>query len=125
MRALRSTIGVIPRGFPDHRKAVARRYRAYCLAIQAQWGPLPPVALPTLREAGRAAVELERLGFDLETARGRHRRQDAARIRRHQFMFREQLGRLERRLEEFAVTRAGQADPLAAVRQAVAEANRP
>ena len=123
MRALRSAIGVIPRGFPDHRKADARRYRAYCVAIQAQWGPLPPVALPTLREAGRAAVELERLGLDLETARGRKRRQDAARIRRQQFMFREQLGRLERRLEEFAPTR--QADPLAAVREAVAEANRP
>ncbi len=102
MRALRSANGVIPRGFRDHRKADARRYRAYCVAIQAQWGPLPAVALTTLREAGRAAVELERLGLDLETARGRKRRQDAARIRRHQFMLREQLGRLERRLEELA-----------------------
>lgn len=124
MRALRSAIGVIPRGFPDHRKADARRYRAYCVAIQAQWGPLPPVALPTLREAGRAVVELERLGLDLETARGRKRRQDAARIRRHQFMLREQLGRLERRLEELAPTRVKQPDPLVAVREAVAEANR-
>ena len=65
MRRLRSPIGVIPRGFPDHRRADALRYRACYLAIQAQWGPLPAVALPTLREAGRAAVELERLGFDL------------------------------------------------------------
>ena len=124
MRRLRSPVGVIPRGFPDHRTADAKHYRTYCLAMQAQWGPLPAVALPTLREAGRVAVELERLGLDLETARGRHRRQDAARIRRHQFMFREQLGRLERRIEALAVTRAGQSDPLTAVRQAVAEANR-
>jgi hypothetical protein len=38
-------------------------------------------------------------------------------------MLREQLARLERRLEELGATR--HADPLRAVRLAVAEANRP
>lgn len=123
MRRLRSPIGAIPRGFLDHRTASAQRYRGYCVAIQAQWGPLPAVALPTLREAGRAAVELERLGHDLELARGRNQRRDAARIRRQQFMLREQLGRLERRLEELSVSNKRGADPLADVRRAVARVN--
>jgi hypothetical protein len=120
MRRLSSPIGVIPRGFPDHRGADAKRYRAYCLAIQDQWGPLPAVATSTLREAGRAAVELERLGFDLESARRRKRVREARTIRKQQFMLREQLARLERRLEELGATRT--ADPLRAVRLAVAEA---
>ena len=124
MRRLRSPIGVIPRGFQDHRKADALRYRAYCLAVQAQWGPLPAVALPTLREAGRAEVELKRLGHDLEAARSRNRRRDATRVRKQQFMLREQLARLERRLEELSTQPHGHGDPLANVRRAVAEANR-
>ena len=125
MRRLRSPIGVIPRGFADHRRVDAKRYRAYCLAIQAAWGPLPAVALPTLREAGRAAVELERLGGDLEAARARARRRDAARIRRQQFMLREQLGRLERRIEELATRPNGhERDPLADVKRAVAAARK-
>lgn len=105
MRALRSPIGVIPRGFPDHRRAEAQRYRAYCLAIQSQWGPLPAAALPTLREAGRISVELERLGTDLEQARGRNRRRDASRIRRQQTSLRSQLVTFERRIEELAAQR--------------------
>ena len=87
---------------------------------------MPAIALTTLREAGRAAVELERLGLDLEAARARNRRRDAARIRRQQFMLREQLARLERRLEELSAKRNGQSDPLADVRRAVAaKANQP
>lgn len=121
-RALRSPVGVIPRGFPDHRRGAARRYRAYCLAIQARLGPLPAMALPTLREAGRAVVELDRLGEDLERARGRRRLREVARFRRHQFALREQLVRLERRLEEFSSR--GNGNPLAEVRRAVEEANR-
>ena len=123
MRRLASPIGVIPRGFPDHRGADAKRYRAYCLAIQAAWGPLPAVAASTLREAGRAAVELERLGFDLESARRRKRVREARTIRKQQFMLREQLARLERRLEELGTSRKP-ADPLRAVHRAIEAANR-
>lgn len=114
MRRLRSTVGAIPRGFPDGRRADARRYREYCLAIQKQYGPLPDVALPTLREAGRAAVELERLGADLEAARARRRLREANRVRRQQFALREQLQRLERRLEELSAKRAP-VSPMAAL----------
>jgi hypothetical protein len=81
---------------------------------------LPAIAMSALREAGRAAVELERLGFDLESARRRKRVREARTIRKQQFMLREQLARLERRLEELGATRT--ADPLRAVRLAVAEA---
>ena len=122
MKALR---GRIPRAFPDHRRVEAKRYRAYVEAVEAHWGPLPPVARVVLREAGRAAVELERLGHDLEQARVLKRRRDAGRVRRQQFMLREQLGRLERRIEELATRRNGyERDPLADVRRAVQEAKR-
>ena len=125
MRALSARKGVIPRGYPDHRRAEAWRYRAYCTAIQAAWGPLPPVALLALREAGRIAVELERLGNDLETARRRKRRKDASRIRRQQTSMRAQLLNYERRIEELAAARrATHVNPLADVHRAVAEANR-
>ncbi len=98
----------------------AKRYRAYIEAVEAAWGPLPPVARIVLREAGRAAVELERLGMDLEAARRAHRRADASRVRRQQFMLREQLGRLERRIEELAGRQNGHAsDPLAELKRAV------
>ena len=123
MRALRSPIGKIPRAYKDHRSLVALSYREYCLNAQAQWGPLPPIALSTLREAGRAVVELERLGLDLEVARARKQRRDATRIRKQQFMLREQLQRLERRLEELAPPRTSSAQ-LHAVQRAVQEANR-
>src|SRR5436190_12480662 len=99
MRRLRTPIGAIPRAYKDHRSIAALRYREYCLAIQQQWGPLPAIALTTLREAGRAAVELERLGLDLELARARKQQKLASRIRKQQFMLREQLNRLESKLE--------------------------
>src|ERR1051325_11105462 len=116
MLRLRSPIGGIPRPFRDHRRLEAKRYREYCLAIQTAWGPLPAIALSTLREAGRAAVELERLGFDLEAARARKQRQLATRVRKQQFMLREQLARLERRIEELSPQRTGQLNPLDNVR---------
>ncbi len=89
MRALRSPSSAIPRGFPDHRRVDARKYRAYCLAVLEHLGALPSVASGTLREAGRAFVELEHLGHDLQAARERRRRKDMARIRRAQFALRE------------------------------------
>ena len=105
MRALRPGKGAVPRAFKDSRRTIARRYREYCLAIQEQWGPLPAVALPTLREAGLLFLELERIAADMEAARARRRRRDIARLGRRQFACREQLMRLERRLQELGGTR--------------------
>lgn len=122
MRRLSSPIGDIPRAYADSRRSAARLYRSYCLSIQAAWGPLPPIAMGTLREAGRASVELERLGADMETARRLKRRRDCTRIRKQQFMLREQLARLERRLEELASKAAP--DRLTAVTHAIQAANR-
>lgn len=122
MHALKRAGVAIPRAFKNHRSPEGRAYREYVEGILARLAPLPAVALPTLREAGRTAVELERLSADLEQARGRNRRRDAARARREQFKLREQLVRLERRLEELAPKRT--VNPLRAVDLAVAEANR-
>jgi hypothetical protein len=122
MRRLSSPVGVIPRAFPDGRGVEARKYREYCIEIQKAWGPLPMIAMTTLREAGRSFVELERLGFDLESARRRKRVREARTIRKQQFMLREQLARLERRLEELGATR--KADPLRAVHRAIEAATR-
>jgi hypothetical protein len=71
------------------------------------------VALPTLREAGSAAVELERLQADLERARARRRQREARSIRRQQFALREQLQRLERRLQELGASARAAAPTLA------------
>ena len=106
MRRLRAPVGAIPRAFADHRRANAKRYREYCVAIQEQWGPLPKVALPVLKEAGRAFVELDRLNADLEAARGRRNgKRDANRVRRQLFMLREQHARLEKRIQELTAER--------------------
>lgn len=125
MRRLRSANGVVPRAFKDHRSADARRYRRYCEDIQKQWGPLPALALPTLRRAGLTYVALEQLDADLEHARKRNQRTLARQIRREQFRFAEALARRERRIEELAnAGRNGHGNPLDAVRAAVAEATR-
>jgi hypothetical protein len=104
VRALRQANGVIPRAFPDSRRRVARVYRQYCVSIQKAWGPLPDIALPTLREAGRTVVELERLSSELERALARKRVTLVRRIRRSQLITRRSLWRLEQRLERFAPT---------------------
>jgi hypothetical protein len=111
----------VPRAFADHRTVDARAYAARVRDLQQAYGPVPKVALPTLREAALAALELARLGTDLEAARARRRRRDIARLGRRIFMAREQLMRLERRLQELGATKP--ADPMAAVRDAVAAAN--
>jgi hypothetical protein len=113
MRALRTPIGAVPRVFTDHRRGVAKRYREYCIAFQEQWGAVPRAGLPTLREAALAAIELERLAKDLEDARRRNRRRDAIRVRKQQFMLREQLQRLERRLQELTERRSPELRALA------------
>jgi hypothetical protein len=102
MRSLRAPVGRIPRAFKDHRRKATKVYREYCLAVQARWGPLPDMALPWLREGGRAAVELEALSVELEQAKVRKRRRDISRLRRQQFAVREQVGRIESRIQQLA-----------------------
>jgi hypothetical protein len=117
----------LPRAFRSHAGHQGHAYRTFAAALVARLRldlPLSPDAAVLVREAGRLAVELERLGDDLERARARHRQRDAARIRRQAFMAREQLGRLEDRLAALAAHGNGQRDPLADVRHAVEEANR-
>ena len=106
MRRLSAPIGAIPRAFKDHRRPDAKRYKEACIAVQEQYGPVPRFLLPMLREYGRAVVELERLGFDLELARARKQRREAARIRKQQFMLREQGARLLNRFEQLAPPRS-------------------
>lgn len=113
----------IPRVFADHRTPEGHAYRVYVTALLRRIGPLPKDAMPTLREAGRIVVDLERLGQDRETARARNRKRDEARIGRRQFALREQLARLERRLGDLANGHTN-GDPLGDVHRAVAELNR-
>ena len=121
MHALKPGGVRIPRAFANHRTRDGHLFRVYVLAKQAAIGPLPPHAEPTLKEAGRCVVELEHVARELEEAKARKRRRDIARLRKHSFMLREQLGRLEARLDSFGTHR--RANPLAAVRRAVEAAN--
>lgn len=123
---MRLETGQIPRAFKNHRNPKGYAYRTYLEGILTRLGPLPADARPTLREAGRLTVDLEAMGFELDTARELHRRRDVARLRRQMASARAQLMKLERRLEEFANHGShARRDPLADVRRAVEEANRP
>jgi hypothetical protein len=102
MKALR---GGISRAFRDHRTPEARRYRGYCLDFIDRVGALPRSAWPSLKAAGVAVVELDRLTLDLDVARAGRRRRDQNRIRRQMVILRTQLVTLERRLEELAAAR--------------------
>lgn len=104
--------GAVPRAFRDHRTRAGRTYGHYVRAFAKRFGGTVPAHVrPTLLEAGRAVVELGRLGDDLERAVARNRRRDASRLRRQQFALREQLVRLERRLEELACRGQGAPRP--------------
>jgi hypothetical protein len=97
--------GQIPRGIADHRTKDGRAYTRHVRALLSRLGSLPADARPTLREAGRCALELERLGLSLDEAVARRRRRDASRCRRQLVTLRSQLLTLERRLEELAKMR--------------------
>jgi hypothetical protein len=92
----------IPRAFKNHKTPEGFAYAAYLTALMARLGPLPDDASPTLREAGRLAVELAAMGRELEAARARNRRRDVSRLRRGMVPMRTQLLTMERRLEELA-----------------------
>ena len=91
-----------PRAYPDHRTTKGREYTRYCRALLATLGALPDSAMPTLREAGRLAVDLNAAGYELDAARRANRRKDVARLRRQLTSMRGQFLTLERRLEELA-----------------------
>lgn len=91
-----------PRAYRDHRTRQARAYAAYVRRLRATLGPLPDSAALWLREAGRAAVELDRLSEGLEAARARRRVRLANGIRRQQNDLRQQLLDLEDRLANLA-----------------------
>lgn len=92
----------VPRAYPDHRRRVARAYRAAVAEIRERLG-LNGNADVLLREYGRLVVELDDLAAQAEDLRGRPRRhRDAARVARRRVILRSQLIALERRLEERA-----------------------
>lgn len=97
---MRSLKGGIPRGYSDHRRPEARAYASYLRALVTRFGELPPDVTPLVREAGRLAVDLERLALALEAAVAARRRRDQARIRRQRTIALSQLLTLEQRLEE-------------------------
>lgn len=99
---MRALGGGILRAFKSHKTPEGAAYGAYCRAKQERLGPLGRDALPTLREAGLAVVELRRLSEELEAVRARKKRTEVRRIRREQGRLRGQLLSLERRLEELA-----------------------
>ena len=96
---MRRLKGGIVRVCQDARSADGRRSRLFQEAIRAQWGNLPPVALPLVREAARLDLELHHAGAELDVARGLRRRRDVARLRRQMTPMRGQLSRL---LEQIA-----------------------
>lgn len=93
-----------PRALPEHRSRDGYAYRRYCQHWLAR--ALPPEALPTLREAGLANLDLARLRGDLEQLGARTgggvRRKEARRLRAEIRKARIQLVLLERRLEKLA-----------------------
>jgi hypothetical protein len=96
MRALK---GGIPRAFRSHKTPEGAAYRRIVRAWQARFGDVPEHARPLLKAYGVAAVDLDGLSLDLEQARSKARRRDAARIRRQMTILRTQLLRLDERLE--------------------------
>lgn len=118
MRALK---GAIPRGCRDHRTRAGRTYTAYISALQARFGALPADAMTLAREAGRLAVDLERLSAGLEAAIVARRRRDQSRLRRAATAARGQLLTIEQRLEDRC--RRPRQNPLADVQRAVERVN--
>lgn len=102
---MRSTVAgtAIPRGYVDQRKRAARYYTQYVAGVLDSLGSLPRMAMPTLREAGRVAVELETLHHAAEAlADSPKRRHELRRLQRRKISLRSQLLALERRIEELA-----------------------
>ncbi len=112
---MRKLKGAVPRAYPDHRRADARRYTELLRAVTARLGLLPRAAAPTLREYGRTALGLEDLAEEYATARARRRLTEMRRIRREQSRLRLTMLGLERRLEQLAGVHREAMDPLEAL----------
>ena len=130
--------GRIPRALRNHRTPEGYRYGEYLRAKLRKLGPLDAEARPWIRECGVIMLALEALHREEQDARalltapgvGARRRARVrialGRFERRGMRLRAGLALVEQRLEQLA-SRNGHAaaDPLDAVRQAVAEANRP
>jgi hypothetical protein len=96
----------VPRALLDHRSREGWVYRRYCQATVARLGPLPAAAMPTLKEAALATLDLARLRSELEALRARRgggvRRKQERALRSEIRKTRVQLVLLERRIEQFA-----------------------
>ena len=94
-------------------------YGSYARAKLARLGSLPPDVMPTLREAGRLAIDLDLLGRRLDVAQAmkRPRRAELRRLRAEARKTRGQLLALERRLEEVAGDHRNGHDLAAALRE--------
>jgi len=114
---VRRLAGGIPRALPSHRTPEGAAYGSYCRAILRRLGPLGPESMPTLKEAGRVVLELERVNRDAaaaERVRNKRRRdRELARLDRRKWSLRDQLVKLERRLAELAAAN-GEGEDLAA-----------
>jgi hypothetical protein len=128
--------GRILPGYGDHRRRIWRRYARYCRAVQARYESLGSDGLHWLREAGLLVVALDAIHLEEEATRqvltnGTRRtrakaRTTLGRLERRAARLRASLEAAERRVEALAAqpTGSGRGDPLAAVRQAVEDANR-
>ena len=87
----------------DHRSTVGRLYAADCRAIVARYR-VGPEGRHWVKEHGRVAVELDRVGSDIERLylRPNPKLRDLRRLKREQRILRTQLLALERRLEELS-----------------------
>jgi hypothetical protein len=112
---VRALKGGIPRGYRDHRTPDGRKFTAYLRALVARFGELPADVLPLAREAGRLAVDLDRLADALETALHARRTRDQRAVRRQQRNARAQLLALEQRLEGRLAKRPQGSSPMAAI----------
>lgn len=100
---MRRLIGAIPRAFRSHRSPEGALYRAFCEPYVTKFGGrIPPDARVLLRQAGRIAVDLERVNDELEAALKRRRMTTARRLRRQLAGMRSDLLRFTQRLDEMA-----------------------
>ena len=95
----------------DHRTALGRVYTEDCRAISSRY-PVGSVGRHWVKEHGRVAVDLDRVGSEIERLyqKPNPRLRDLRRLKREQRILRAQLLAVERRLEELA--RVGTRPPL-------------
>jgi hypothetical protein len=101
---VKALAGRIPRCFANHQTPEGAAYREVVRAKLERLGTLPKDARPVLREWGRLAVELDRLGQRLDYVRSmkQPRKAELRRLQSESRKCRVQLLMYERRLDELA-----------------------